>query len=488
MYFVFILVSWNLFVVRQLIYPIKLLVVAWHEFGHVVACACSGARLESVTIDPNGMYFVLTLVLRSRIDWWVVSLFQRVVRREWWHRFIQRLGYLQDICPLSSLGAWWFFAGLIHWLPSWVTPSAQGQVSKALWDGGPDDCCWAIWDDWLMYRVASFIIVMSLVVVFWWASGMMTRVLTLGAVGESTGRPEDKKRARRLMCGQTWMFWNRSCDWLLVHRSRRHLALLCSLCGRDERVVCDIWRDGWLWWGFLFVLFGTGPWKSLGWRVESSIGYELRLFASIFFCLKHSIRPVFRKLNPCCPVMFEERFPQVKAGGKSSFLVVDMHPFTRCHIVDPSFGAFYQILVWALIWIGLATLNFIGWILLSLTVWRETREWLKTGRGIKGKHKRDSVCRANDFREFVFLGGGGVGGGFSAWNVLSKSTVPSHLRTGHEKERSEIKTVWHQSTIHDTYHGVFFSPRDFIFFIWLVSCSSGNGRTIPLRRISLSAC
>lgn len=57
-----------------------------------------------------------------------------------------------------------------------------------------------------MYRVASFIIVMSLVVVFWWASGMMTRVLTLGAVGESTGRPEDKKRARRLMCGQTWMF------------------------------------------------------------------------------------------------------------------------------------------------------------------------------------------------------------------------------------------------------------------------------------------
>lgn len=72
--------------------------------------------------------------------------------------------------------------------------------------------------------------------------------------------------------------------------------------------------------------------------------------------------------------MFEERFPQVKAGGKSSFLVVDMHPFTRCHIVDPSFGAFYQILVWALIWIGLATLNFIGWILLSLTVWRETRE------------------------------------------------------------------------------------------------------------------
>lgn len=52
--FIAILVGWNLFIIRQIIYPAKLLVVAWHEFGHVVAAACSGARLESVSIDPNG--------------------------------------------------------------------------------------------------------------------------------------------------------------------------------------------------------------------------------------------------------------------------------------------------------------------------------------------------------------------------------------------------------------------------------------------------
>ncbi|KNZ64551.1 hypothetical protein VP01_1016g7 [Puccinia sorghi] len=53
LFFVIILVCWNLFMIRHVLFPFKLVVVAWHEFGHVVASSCSGCKLESVTIDPN---------------------------------------------------------------------------------------------------------------------------------------------------------------------------------------------------------------------------------------------------------------------------------------------------------------------------------------------------------------------------------------------------------------------------------------------------
>lgn len=213
-YFVFILVSWNLYIIRQLIYPIKLLVVAWHEFGHVVACACSGARLDSVTIDPNE---------------------GGATRME------------AQIYPAAGLPA--------------------GYLSSFLFGGIMLFCGF----DTLASKVASFIIGMSLVVVFWWASGLLTRILTLGAVG--------------LMIG----------FWFIDH--------------------AGILR--------YFVLF-VGVMSS--WYVLFDVMDDF----------------VFRKMNPCCPVMFEERFPMVKAG------------------------------IWALIWTILAAVNFVAWILLSLAVWRGT--------------------------------------------------------------------------------------------------------------------
>ncbi|KAH9812532.1 peptidase M50B-like-domain-containing protein [Melampsora americana] len=213
-YFVFILVSWNLYIIRQIIYPIKLLVVAWHEFGHVVACACSGARLDSVTIDPNE---------------------GGATRME------------AQIYPAAGLPA--------------------GYISSFFFGGIMIFCGF----NTLASKVASFIIGMSLVVVFWWASGLMTRILTLGAVG--------------LMIG----------FWFIDH--------------------AGILR--------YFVLF-IGVMSS--WYVLFDVMDDF----------------VFRKMNPCCPVMFEERFPMVKAG------------------------------IWALIWTVLAAINFVAWILLSLAVWRGT--------------------------------------------------------------------------------------------------------------------
>ncbi|KAH8929966.1 hypothetical protein BT69DRAFT_1306937 [Atractiella rhizophila] len=52
-YSVFILIAWNLWGLRHLLYPFKLLVVAFHEFSHAAVGCCTGARIESITLDPN---------------------------------------------------------------------------------------------------------------------------------------------------------------------------------------------------------------------------------------------------------------------------------------------------------------------------------------------------------------------------------------------------------------------------------------------------
>lgn len=46
-------IAWHLVLVRQLIYPVKLCVVAWHEFGHLAAIVLAGRHVEAVSIDPN---------------------------------------------------------------------------------------------------------------------------------------------------------------------------------------------------------------------------------------------------------------------------------------------------------------------------------------------------------------------------------------------------------------------------------------------------
>ena len=46
-------IAWHLVLVRLLIYPVKLCVVAWHEFGHLAAIVLAGRHVEAVSIDPN---------------------------------------------------------------------------------------------------------------------------------------------------------------------------------------------------------------------------------------------------------------------------------------------------------------------------------------------------------------------------------------------------------------------------------------------------
>lgn len=52
-YVVFILIAWNLWGLRHVIYPFKLLTVAFHEFSHAFVGKLTGARIESITLDPN---------------------------------------------------------------------------------------------------------------------------------------------------------------------------------------------------------------------------------------------------------------------------------------------------------------------------------------------------------------------------------------------------------------------------------------------------
>ncbi|CAD6564128.1 MAG: hypothetical protein CYPHOPRED_001976 [Cyphobasidiales sp. Tagirdzhanova-0007] len=52
-YILGILIAWNLIGLRTLLYPVKMLVVAYHEFWHILVGVCLGAKLFTVSIDPG---------------------------------------------------------------------------------------------------------------------------------------------------------------------------------------------------------------------------------------------------------------------------------------------------------------------------------------------------------------------------------------------------------------------------------------------------
>ncbi|GJN92454.1 hypothetical protein Rhopal_005484-T1 [Rhodotorula paludigena] len=52
-YAVVITILWNLPVVHYVLWPFKLLIVAWHEFSHAATGCCTGAKIKSITLDPN---------------------------------------------------------------------------------------------------------------------------------------------------------------------------------------------------------------------------------------------------------------------------------------------------------------------------------------------------------------------------------------------------------------------------------------------------
>jgi hypothetical protein len=52
-YAVGILITWNLPYVKHILWPFKILTVALHEFGHASAGLCTGAKIISITLDPD---------------------------------------------------------------------------------------------------------------------------------------------------------------------------------------------------------------------------------------------------------------------------------------------------------------------------------------------------------------------------------------------------------------------------------------------------
>ncbi|KAJ9298979.1 hypothetical protein DTO271G3_3221 [Paecilomyces variotii] len=52
-YVVVIALLWNLPYIRWSLWPFKMLVIAFHEFGHAITACCTGGKVESVSLDPH---------------------------------------------------------------------------------------------------------------------------------------------------------------------------------------------------------------------------------------------------------------------------------------------------------------------------------------------------------------------------------------------------------------------------------------------------
>ncbi|KKY21446.1 hypothetical protein UCRPC4_g03709 [Phaeomoniella chlamydospora] len=52
-YVVAIALLWNLPYVRWSLWPFKMLVIAFHEFGHAITACCTGGRVKSISLDPR---------------------------------------------------------------------------------------------------------------------------------------------------------------------------------------------------------------------------------------------------------------------------------------------------------------------------------------------------------------------------------------------------------------------------------------------------
>ncbi|KAK3325561.1 peptidase M50B-like-domain-containing protein [Apodospora peruviana] len=52
-YIVGIAILWNLPYIRWVLWPFKMLVIAFHEFGHALACVLTGGKVKSIELDPR---------------------------------------------------------------------------------------------------------------------------------------------------------------------------------------------------------------------------------------------------------------------------------------------------------------------------------------------------------------------------------------------------------------------------------------------------
>ncbi|KAK5705476.1 hypothetical protein LTR97_002594 [Elasticomyces elasticus] len=52
-YVVIIAILWNVPYLRYVLWPFKMLVIAFHEFSHAATACCTGGRVESISLDPH---------------------------------------------------------------------------------------------------------------------------------------------------------------------------------------------------------------------------------------------------------------------------------------------------------------------------------------------------------------------------------------------------------------------------------------------------
>lgn len=124
-YVVGICVLWHLPYLQYLLYPFKLVTIAFHEFGHAAAGKCTGAQIEGIEVDPNEGG-----VTRMRGGTQCVTL---------------PAGYIGS----TVFGGVMVFAGF----------------------------------DILASKVVSILVSLALLVTLYWARNMLTRVVTLGFIG-----------------------------------------------------------------------------------------------------------------------------------------------------------------------------------------------------------------------------------------------------------------------------------------------------------------
>ncbi|KAJ3207639.1 hypothetical protein HDU67_007350 [Dinochytrium kinnereticum] len=80
-----ILILWYMPVLKYLLWPFKVFTVALHEFGHASVGFCTGARIQSITVDPDeggltkmlggNMYLSLPAGYLSSSFWGAVMIF-----------------------------------------------------------------------------------------------------------------------------------------------------------------------------------------------------------------------------------------------------------------------------------------------------------------------------------------------------------------------------------------------------------------------------
>ena len=52
-YTVIIALLWNIPYIRSILYPFKMLTIAFHEFSHALLCILTGGKVESISLDPR---------------------------------------------------------------------------------------------------------------------------------------------------------------------------------------------------------------------------------------------------------------------------------------------------------------------------------------------------------------------------------------------------------------------------------------------------